>query len=285
MTDCDECGKTVGMPYTCNRCGNAYCSDHRLPESHRCGTVTHTSPASGEPTIPEPDGNPFRESSSQESESNSSLNLWIGVLLLPIYAPLKLLPYILRPIPLLLIIGGIISASLTVGTGVAIIDDTVSTGASAADDAVSQVENADVSAPDIDSSEPNGTEIERKIHQRVNEKREEHDLQPLNYSSEVSEVASYHSEDMADRGYFSHDSPNGESMTDRYAKFDVSCAGGENLFKLEGDFTRSNVPEQAVESWMDSPEHRKNMLSERFQVEGIGVEFTDDAVYVTQNFC
>lgn len=36
MGQCDECGTTVSMPYTCQRCDNDYCSDHRLPENHYC---------------------------------------------------------------------------------------------------------------------------------------------------------------------------------------------------------------------------------------------------------
>lgn len=36
MQQCDECGKEISMPYTCNFCGEKYCSEHRLPENHSC---------------------------------------------------------------------------------------------------------------------------------------------------------------------------------------------------------------------------------------------------------
>jgi membrane associated rhomboid family serine protease len=36
MAECDVCGKHVDMPYRCNRCGENYCSEHRLPENHSC---------------------------------------------------------------------------------------------------------------------------------------------------------------------------------------------------------------------------------------------------------
>ena len=36
MARCTLCGKDENMPYTCRRCGNAYCAEHRLPENHDC---------------------------------------------------------------------------------------------------------------------------------------------------------------------------------------------------------------------------------------------------------
>lgn len=35
--NCEVCGETGSMPYTCNRCGQTFCVSHRLPESHDCG--------------------------------------------------------------------------------------------------------------------------------------------------------------------------------------------------------------------------------------------------------
>lgn len=34
--NCEVCGETDSMPYSCSRCGNSYCVSHRLPESHEC---------------------------------------------------------------------------------------------------------------------------------------------------------------------------------------------------------------------------------------------------------
>jgi membrane associated rhomboid family serine protease len=36
MANCAVCGEHVDMPYRCNRCGENYCSEHRLPENHSC---------------------------------------------------------------------------------------------------------------------------------------------------------------------------------------------------------------------------------------------------------
>lgn len=36
MATCEECGEYENLPYQCERCGNTFCSEHRLPENHSC---------------------------------------------------------------------------------------------------------------------------------------------------------------------------------------------------------------------------------------------------------
>ncbi|MFB6271118.1 MAG: AN1-type zinc finger domain-containing protein [Halobacterium sp.] len=36
MGECDRCEGDDGISYTCNECGGTFCSEHRLPEAHRC---------------------------------------------------------------------------------------------------------------------------------------------------------------------------------------------------------------------------------------------------------
>lgn len=36
MVQCDYCGKDTYLPFRCKYCGDYFCSEHRLPESHRC---------------------------------------------------------------------------------------------------------------------------------------------------------------------------------------------------------------------------------------------------------
>jgi len=46
-----------------------------------------------------------------------------------------------------------------------------------------------------------------------------------------------------------------------------------------------DLGERIVESWMLSTEHKKNILYNYYESEGIGVIVADDELYVTQNFC
>src|SRR3989338_7830837 len=40
MVKCDYCGKNVdSLPWTCKRCGQTFCDNHRLPENHDCSRI------------------------------------------------------------------------------------------------------------------------------------------------------------------------------------------------------------------------------------------------------
>jgi len=40
MVKCDYCGKNVDpLPWTCKRCGQTFCDNHRLPENHDCSRI------------------------------------------------------------------------------------------------------------------------------------------------------------------------------------------------------------------------------------------------------
>ncbi|QLH09825.1 AN1-type zinc finger domain-containing protein [Candidatus Nitrosotenuis sp. DW1] len=34
--DCAYCGNETELPFECNYCKDSFCSEHRLPEEHRC---------------------------------------------------------------------------------------------------------------------------------------------------------------------------------------------------------------------------------------------------------
>lgn len=130
-------------------------------------------------------------------------------------------------------------------------------------------------------------DTENLIHSRINQIRTEEGLPELGRSKELDEVAQHHSDDMAEKGYFSHTSPTGETLRERYRKHGIGCAGGENIFRYKSTYGASPavVAEVAVEGWMESPGHRENILRPQFNIEGIGVTYSGSEVYVTQNFC
>jgi uncharacterized protein YkwD len=149
--------------------------------------------------------------------------------------------------------------------------------------------------------------VERRTHELVNEERRDQGLDALSLDHELSRVARGHSEDMSDREYFAHVSPEGEDFADRYAAAGYDCrvpvsegyaTGGENVAKTyfmapleDGERHRdaADVARGIVDGWMDSPDHRENILRSCWRCEGIGVSATDEdgrlAVYATQNFC
>ena len=116
---------------------------------------------------------------------------------------------------------------------------------------------------------------------------------------------------MATREYFSHETPEGLSPSGRADNAGFSCSKlvgvmlysgiAENIFQghLYNSYytvngvitsydwnTNDDIAQITVDGWMNSPGHRKNILTDIFDQEGIGVVITqDDKVYVTQNFC
>lgn len=38
--NCAYCGDLTDMPFECNYCKDPFCSEHRLPEEHRCVKLT-----------------------------------------------------------------------------------------------------------------------------------------------------------------------------------------------------------------------------------------------------
>lgn len=111
--------------------------------------------------------------------------------------------------------------------------------------------------------------IEREVIHLTNVKRQQNGLPPLYENWELSRCARYKSNDMAAKGYFSHQSPTYGSPFDMMKHFGISYrSAGENIAK--GQQTAAAV----VESWYNSPGHRANMLSRSFNQIGVGYNAT-----------
>lgn len=108
---------------------------------------------------------------------------------------------------------------------------------------------------------------EQEVHlAAVNAERARHGQAALYLSSELTAIAQSHACDMALRGYFSHTSPEGVGMMGRVRRAGITniCWVGENIAHRHRD-----IP-TVVDSWMRSSGHRRNILSNQFQVVGFG---------------
>lgn len=102
-----------------------------------------------------------------------------------------------------------------------------------------------------------------------------HELPVLKWDQQAAEVAFGHSKDMKENNYFSHDSPNYGSLGDRLQRGQVPFQlAGENIAAQHTDGIA------AVQGWLNSEGHRKNLLNEQFT--GLGVGVCDK--FYTQNF-
>ncbi len=97
-------------------------------------------------------------------------------------------------------------------------------------------------------------------------------------------IARRHALDMVERGYMAHRSPEGDGPRERvYAIFpDFVGIAGENIAmrSIRPDEDADETALAAVEAWMDSPPHRKNMLDQRHGHVGIGVADNGKATYI-----
>ena len=146
--------------------------------------------------------------------------------------------------------------------------------------------------------------VEDFVHAEVNDRRAEHDLEPIVWDGTIASVSRAHSADMAEREYFAHVNPDEEGPHDRFeAVADYCRAYGENVAttwvdrpverpgndEVEEYLTAQELAEGLVEQWMQSPDHRDAILEENvdgWDRGGVGVYLTEDGqVFATHNFC
>ena len=128
--------------------------------------------------------------------------------------------------------------------------------------------------PQLDSTV---SAYEAEVIRLVNSIRQQNGLKPLSANWELSRIARYKSQDMLDKGYFSHTSPTYGSPFQMMTAFGLSYrTAGENIAKGYAS------PQAVVNGWMNSSGHRANILNASYQQ--IGVGYVARGNYWTQMF-
>jgi len=152
--------------------------------------------------------------------------------------------------------------------------------------------------------------LSSRILELVNQNRVANGLSPLRPDPVLTSLAVNHSEDMAVNGYFSHVDLSGRNPTERGNESGYSCVKNygtyytygiaENLFQnnLYTSISDTNgvysyawsseeaIAQSTVTGWMASPGHRKNILTQTFDREGMGAAISpDNKVLITEDFC
>ncbi|MEU1307354.1 CAP domain-containing protein [Streptomyces cinnamoneus] len=124
----------------------------------------------------------------------------------------------------------------------------------------------------------NGSHVQQVVDM-VNAERAKNGCSPVTVNAKLQAAAQGHSDDMAARDYYAHTSPEGKSPGDR-----MTAAGyrwstyGENIFKSPKD------ARTAMDGWMKSSGHRANILNCSFKEIGVGINFSANGPWWTQNF-
>ena len=124
------------------------------------------------------------------------------------------------------------------------------------------------------------TTMKQQVVNLVNQERKQRGLKLYQDNTKVAKVAQIKAEDMRDNNYFSHQSPTYGSPFEMLKQFNVKyTAAGENIAKGQ------RTAEEVMNSWMNSPGHRKNILSKKYTQIGIGLAKNDrGANYWVQMF-
>ena len=111
--------------------------------------------------------------------------------------------------------------------------------------------------------------LEADVLVQINGLRRSHGLAPLRLSGALRRAADSHSSAMAKRGFFAHESADGSAFWKRVARFYPARRGGwsvgENLLWSSPDVDGAG----ALRMWLNSPPHRKILLTSRWREIGL----------------
>ncbi|MBV5261554.1 CAP domain-containing protein [Synechococcus moorigangaii CMS01] len=137
------------------------------------------------------------------------------------------------------------------------------------------IRQRDIQATPPDENNPSIEIIEQQIHEKINTYRISLGLKPLTLDYRITNESRKYSAKMASgEASFSHD-----GFEDRAASLEKQAlqyaSVAENLALIQG---YDDVATIAVEGWIDSPGHHKNIVGD-FGLTGIGVVKNEEGVY------
>ncbi|MEG1344287.1 MAG: CAP domain-containing protein [Clostridia bacterium] len=138
----------------------------------------------------------------------------------------------------------------------------------------SKNQNEDYTITSEPTKKPTLPENALEVFTLINKARLKNNLSPLAIDPLLSIVASKKAQDMVDTNYFAHNSAKYGTPFDMIKKSGISyISAGENIAGNESI-------KSAVSSWLESPTHKKNILSSKYNYVGIDVVKSDTYGYI-----
>lgn len=146
-----------------------------------------------------------------------------------------------------------------------------------AEQATEVAEANEVVATSVNQTNP----VHQSILDLSNAARQDADLGQLSFSTQLNAAAQRHANDLAAGAKFSHTGSDGSTMKDR-----VVASGYDYWTIAENIYYQAprNRPERAVQGWLKSPGHRRNLLNARFTEMGVGYATNGRDHYYVQVF-
>ncbi len=121
--------------------------------------------------------------------------------------------------------------------------------------------------------------LEARVVTLVNAERAKAGCGAVHSDSRLAAAAQGHSDDMARRDYFAHDTPDGVDPWERARAAGYTTPTGENIAMGQG------TAESVMDSWMNSPGHRDNIMKCGSRAIGMGLGRNGNGTpYWTQMF-
>lgn len=153
-----------------------------------------------------------------------------------------------------------------------------------------------------DAAVQNVTYIERRVLAYTNAERLEHGREALFWNRDMGLVARLYSRELMQRPFQGHTAPNGTDFIDRLARRGYDCEVGaevldQTVFGQENPITDGSygwtnyttadgLAHGITRDWMQSPSHRRGLLSPEYDVAGVGVYIdAENEVQATMLFC
>ena len=113
--------------------------------------------------------------------------------------------------------------------------------------------------------------LEQDVLTAINDVRLKYHLVPLRLNKQLSVAARSHSLSMAQDGYFRHESADGSPFWKRIKPLYPprprhTWGTGENMVWQSPDLSAA----EAIDAWLNSPPHRKNLLTPSWREVGVG---------------
>lgn len=117
----------------------------------------------------------------------------------------------------------------------------------------------------------------KQVLKLTNDYRAQNGLAELKWDADLAAVGQMHCDDMSARDYFAHKTPEGVDPFQRMDAYGIKYKwAGENLGK------GYKTPEEVLQGWIDSPDHRENLLNPNFEYLGVG--YNENGNYWAQEF-
>lgn len=128
--------------------------------------------------------------------------------------------------------------------------------------------------------------LEAAVLQETNNVRAQNNLPPYTEDDTLSSVARAHSADMQSHNYFSHNDLSGCSPSCRLDNVGYAWqAMGENIHMMSGfNLSVADAAKKIVTDWMNSPDHKANLLNATYTKVGVGISQQGDSIYTTSDY-